>query len=80
MQGLEVELVLRLLTNNAQIRPQGGLCNWLGVVVVVLLSLYERLDIDRGMIRGWWPRWRSARLTKCALRHASMPTTQGGAS
>src|ERR1700690_1670480 len=30
------------------------------------------------MILGSWPSCRKARLTKCALRHASIPTTQGG--
>jgi len=47
MEGLEVELVLRLLSDYAQIGPQRGLSNRLGVIVVVLLSLYERLHIDR---------------------------------
>lgn len=47
MQGLKVELVLRLLAYDAQVGPQCGLCDRLGVVVVVLLSLDERLHIDR---------------------------------
>src|SRR5579871_6632292 len=47
MEGLEVELVLRLLTDYAQIGPQYGLSDRLGIVVVVLLSLYERLHVDR---------------------------------
>lgn len=47
MQGLKVELVLRLLAYDAQVGPQCGLCDCLGVVVVVLLSLDERLHIDR---------------------------------
>ena len=52
MQGLEIELVLWLLAHDAQVRPQRGLCNSFGVVVVVLLSLYERLHIDCRMILG----------------------------
>src|SRR5262249_24578999 len=32
---------------DAQIGPQGSLCNRLGVVVVVLLSLHERLYVNR---------------------------------
>ena len=47
MEGLEVELVLRLLADDPQIRSQSGLRDRLGVVVVVLLPLYERLHIDR---------------------------------
>src|SRR5262249_35658576 len=47
MQGLEVELGLRLLAYDAQVRPRCGLGHCLGVVVVVLLSLDERLHIDR---------------------------------
>jgi len=47
MEGLKIELILRLLTYDAQVRPQCGLCDRLGVVVVVLLSLHERLHIDR---------------------------------
>lgn len=33
----------------AQIEPQRGLGNQLGVVAVVLLSFYQRLHIDRGI-------------------------------
>ena len=47
MEGLKVELILRLLTHDAQVRPQRGLCDRLGVVVVVFLALHERLHIDR---------------------------------
>jgi len=47
MEGLEVELVLRLLSDYAQIGPQRGIGNSLGIIVVVLLSLCERLRIDR---------------------------------
>ena len=47
MAGLQVELVLGLLAHDAQVRPQGGLGDRLGVVVVVLLALHERLHVDR---------------------------------
>ncbi len=47
MTGLEIELILRLLAHGAQVRPQACFSNSLGVVVVILLPLYERLHIDR---------------------------------
>lgn len=47
MQGLEVDLVLRLLAHDWQIGPQCGLSNRRGIVVVVPLSPDERLHIDR---------------------------------
>ena len=47
MQGLQVELILRLLLHDAQVGPQSRLGDGLGVVVVVLLALGERLDVDR---------------------------------
>ena len=78
MEGLEVELVLRLLAYDAQIRPQCGLCDRLGIVVVVLLSLYERLHIDRRDDPRLVTQMTQRPVTKWALRHASMPTTLGG--
>src|SRR6516165_4149992 len=47
MEGLKIELVLCLLAHGAQIRSQRRLSNSLGVIVIVLLSLHERLHIDR---------------------------------
>ena len=47
MAGLEIELILGLLADGAQVRPQGCFSNRLGVVVVVLLPLHEWLHIDR---------------------------------
>src|SRR6516165_7216030 len=46
MAGLQVELILRLLADNAQIRPQGRLGDGFGIVVIVLLPLDERLDVN----------------------------------
>jgi hypothetical protein len=39
MTGLQVELVLALLSDRAQVRSQRRLGDCLGIVVVVLLSL-----------------------------------------
>src|SRR6516225_10455508 len=47
MEGLKIELVLCLLAHGAQVRSQRRLSNSLGVIVIVLLSLHERLHIDR---------------------------------
>ena len=47
MAGLEIELILRLLAHGTQVRPQGCFSNRLGIVVIVLLPLHERLHIDR---------------------------------
>ena len=47
MTGLQIELILALLLDEAQVRAQRRLGDGLGIVVVVLLSLHERLDIDR---------------------------------
>src|SRR5580704_16567149 len=47
MTGLQVELVLALLRDEAQVRPQRCLGNRLGVVVIILLPLHERFDVDR---------------------------------
>src|SRR5829696_8268400 len=44
--GLQVELILRLLGHAAQVRAQGRLRDGLGIVVVVLLPLDERLHVD----------------------------------
>ena len=46
MQSLQIELILRLLLHDAQVGAQSRLGNGLGVVVVVLLTLRERLDVD----------------------------------
>src|SRR5690606_20730470 len=53
MAGLQVELLLALLAHGAQVGAKGGLCDRLGIVVVVLLTLHEGLHIDR---------WNDARL------------------
>src|SRR4051794_38763821 len=45
--GLQIELVLALLLDQAQVRAQGRLGDCLGVVVVVLLPFQERFDVDR---------------------------------
>src|SRR5262245_39051016 len=45
--GLQIQLLLALLPHRAQFGPQSRFCNSLGVVVVVLLALHERLHIDR---------------------------------
>ena len=47
MAGLQVELILRLLAARAQVGAQSRLGDGLGIVVVVLLTLHERLDVDR---------------------------------
>ena len=45
--GLQVELILALLLDEPQVRSQRRLGDRLGIVVVVLLPLHERLDVDR---------------------------------
>jgi hypothetical protein len=47
MTRLQVELVLALLLDHAQVWPQRCLRNRFGVVVVVLLTLHEGLGVDR---------------------------------
>src|SRR5512142_2612506 len=47
MESLKIEFVLRLLAHGAQVRSQCGLSNRLGVIVIVLLPLHERLHVDR---------------------------------
>jgi len=47
MTRLQVELVLGLLLDEAQVRAQRCFGDCLGIVVVVLLPLYEGLDVDR---------------------------------
>ena len=47
MQSLQIELILRLLLHDTQVRAQSRLGDRLGVVVIVLLALGERLDVDR---------------------------------
>src|SRR5829696_5345552 len=44
--GLQVELILRLLGHATQVRAQGRFRDGLGIVVVVLLPLHERLHVD----------------------------------
>ena len=46
MAGLQVELILCLLADDAQIRPQSRLGDGFSVVVIVLLPLDERLDVN----------------------------------
>lgn len=73
--GLEIELVLCLLAHGTQVRPQGCFSNRLGIVVIVLLPLHERLYVDRRDD----PRL-LAQLTQGTadkVRDASIPTTQG---
>jgi hypothetical protein len=78
MQRLQIQLILRLLLNDAQVRPQGRLGDGLGVVVIVLLTFAKGLTYIAGMMRGVCPSRRSVRLTKCALKQASSPTMLGG--
>jgi hypothetical protein len=47
MTGLQIELVLALLFDPAQIRSQRCLGDRLGIIVIVLLPLDEGFDIDR---------------------------------
>src|SRR5664279_2743923 len=47
VECLKIELVLRLLAHDAQVRSQGCLGDRLCVVIIVLLPLHERLYIDR---------------------------------
>src|SRR5262249_1788215 len=47
MTRLKVELILALLLDDAQVRPQRCLGDSLGIIVVVLLPLHERFDVDR---------------------------------
>src|SRR3954463_14235447 len=43
---LHIQLVLGLLPDHTQVRAQRGFCDGLGIVVVVLLSLHERLHVE----------------------------------
>ena len=47
MASLQIELILGLLPHRSQVRSQRRLGDRLGVVVVVLLPLHERLHVDR---------------------------------
>ena len=47
MTRLQVELVLALRLDEAQVRSQRRLGDGLGILVIVLLSLHERFDVDR---------------------------------
>ena len=64
--------------DEAQVRSQRRLGDGLGIVVIVLLSLHERFDVDRRDDPRLVPSVRNVLLTKCALRQASMPTMHGG--
>ena len=46
MTRLQVELVLALLLDEAQVRSQRRFGDGLGIVVIVLLALHERLDVN----------------------------------
>lgn len=59
MAGLQVELLLAHLTHGAQVGAKGSFCDRLGVVVVVLLTLHERLHID-----SWNDAWLMAELAQ----------------
>jgi hypothetical protein len=48
VQGLQVQLILGLLADTMQIWPQNRLDDGLGVVVVVLLTLYEGAGVFGG--------------------------------
>lgn len=74
VQGLKVELLLVLLRDGPEVRPQRGL----RVVVIVFLALVERLDVNRRDDPRLEPHARSVRPTKWALRQASIPTMQRG--
>ena len=67
MARLQVELLLTLLAHPAQVGAEGGFCDRLGVVVVVLLTLHEGLHIDR---------WNDARLV---AEHAQGSADEMGA-
>jgi hypothetical protein len=43
MAGLQIELVLGLLSHRSQVRAQRRFGNRLGIIAVVLLSLHEQL-------------------------------------
>ena len=45
--SLQIKLILTLLPNGAQVRPQRGFGNSLSVVLIVLLPLHEGFDINR---------------------------------
>jgi hypothetical protein len=45
--GLQIELVLALLLHDAQVRSQRCFSDRLGIIVIVLLSLHERFNVDR---------------------------------
>ena len=47
MAGLQIELVLALLLDHPEVWSQRRFGDGLGVVVVVLLSFHEGLDVDR---------------------------------
>jgi len=47
MTRLQVELILALLLDDTQVRSQRRLGNCLGIVVIVLLPLQERFDVNR---------------------------------
>jgi len=70
MTGLQIKLVLALFLDRAQIRPQRGLGDCLRIVVVVLLALHERSDVNR---------WDDPRLVAQSAEHsADKMRTQAG--
>src|SRR5262245_40973454 len=62
MTGLQIELVLAFLLHRTQVRPQRGLGNRLGIVVIVLLPFNERSDVDR---------WDDPRLVSQSAEHSA---------
>src|SRR5690348_9638559 len=62
MTGLQIELVLAFLLHCTQVRPQRGLGNRLGIVVIVLLPFNERSDVDR---------WDDPRLMAQSAEHSA---------
>jgi len=45
MHRLQIQLILRLLTDALQVGPQRCLSNTFGIVLVILLALHERLGV-----------------------------------
>lgn len=52
MAGLKIKLILGLFSDRSQIGSQSRLGDGLCIVVVVLLTLEQRLHIDGWMMRG----------------------------
>ena len=47
MQGLKVEPIMIFLRDGSKIGPQRGICDRLGVIIIVLLAHVERLYVNR---------------------------------